>query len=192
MIEWKSNSPLRTKRALYLGPQVPLHFYLANNFKAMDIARKNLFRLRGPMTSSQLILINENLAKLQKNDRVVGFYLYGSGGESIAKIEGILVESGIYLPRYLAITLGGFLKIEGKKVIIPIEVCEVADLGKVKTEWRKESLIGAPNPVNLEDVTQEEEELILGYFDLEPYWAANANPQKSKEENPRPETGTPN
>ena len=142
------------------------------------------------MTSSQLILIIENLAKLQKHDRIVGFYLYGNGGESIARIEGVLVESGTYLPRYLVITLGGFLKIEGKKVIVPIEVCEVADLGKVKTEWRKESLIGAPNPVNLEDVTQQEEELILGYFDLEPYWAVNVDSQKSQKENPRPETGT--
>ncbi|UCD11004.1 MAG: PRC-barrel domain-containing protein [Nitrospinaceae bacterium] len=124
------------------------------------------------MTSSGLKYIDENIAELQKKDQVVGYYLYGADGEAIARVEAVLVESGTYLCRYIVIRMGGFLKIEGKKIILPIETCEVADLGKVKTEWRKESIMDAPNPVDLLNVTMEEEELILGYFDLEPYWAA--------------------
>ncbi len=126
----------------------------------------------GVMTASGLVFIDENISDLQKKDQVIGHYLYGADGETIARVEGVLVESGTFLCRYLAIRMGGFLKIEGKKIILPIEVCEVADLGKVKTEWRKESIKDAPNPEDIEHITMEEEELILGYFDLEPYWAA--------------------
>lgn len=39
----------------------------------------------------------------------------------------------------------------------------------------------APNPADLMNVTMEEEELILGYFDLEPYWAAKPAPEKDGE-----------
>jgi len=129
------------------------------------------------MTSSGLKYIDENIAQLQRKDQVVGYYLYGAGGETIARIEGVLVESGTYLCRYLVIRMGGFLKIEGKKIILPIEICEIADLGKVRTEWRKESIKDAPNPEDLQNVSMEEEELILGYFDLEPYWAARPSPE---------------
>ena len=47
------------------------------------------------------------------------------------------------------------------------------DLGKVKTSWSKESIQDAPSPADIEHVTMNEEELILSYFDLEPYWAAS-------------------
>ncbi|NIT80423.1 MAG: hypothetical protein GWM98_00235, partial [Nitrospinaceae bacterium] len=66
------------------------------------------------------------------------------------------------------------------------EICEAVDMGKVKTEWKKESLQDAPTADDVENVSMNEEELILSYFDLEPYWAAR--PHRKKNE-PRPEDG---
>ena len=76
----------------------------------------------------------------------------------------------------MIINFGGFLKIGGKKITLPVKVCEFADLGKVKTEWTKESMKDAPAPNDIEDITTDEEELILSYFDLQPYWSVRPDP----------------
>ncbi len=118
-----------------------------------------------------LIYISENIFNLRVKDQLIGSYLYDRFNEPIARIDAILAESKTYLVRYLVINVGGFLNIHGKKILLPIEVCESADLGKVKTDWLLESLKDAPAPNDPENVTMSEEELILGYFDLKPYWA---------------------
>jgi len=51
-------------------------------------------------------------------------------------------------------------------VVLPVEVCEVMDLGKVKTDCRKESMLGAPAPIDIANVTILEEELIRDYYAL--------------------------
>lgn len=93
-----------------------------------------------------------------------------------------MVESGTYLPRYLLITLGGAVNVQGKKVLLPVEHCQSVDLGKVKTTWRKESLMNAPTAHDPENVTMAEEERILDYFDLKPYWTVE--PPEETEEDP--------
>ena len=40
------------------------------------------------------------------------------------------------------------------------------DLGKVKTDCRKESMLGAPAPIDIANVTILEEELIRDYYAL--------------------------
>ncbi len=90
--------------------------------------------------------ITENIFKLRKKDRVIGFYLYDKFNESIAKIDAVLIDSQIYHGCYLVINLGGFLQVKGKVVVLPVEICEVKDLGKVKTEWRKESMLRCQSP----------------------------------------------
>ncbi|MZH03086.1 MAG: hypothetical protein F3745_06755 [Nitrospinae bacterium] len=116
------------------------------------------------MTS--LIHITENIYKLRKTDRVIGFYLYDKFDEPIARIDALLVDSQNYNSFYIVINLGGFLKVSGKVVILPIEVCEVEDLGKVKTGLRKEFMLGAPAPVDITCLTILEEELIRDYYAL--------------------------
>ena len=110
--------------------------------------------------------VTENVFNLRKTDRIIGFYLYDKFGQSIARIDAILVDSQTYQSFYLVINLGGFLKVSGKAVVLPIEVCEVQDLGKVKTEWRKESMLDAPSPVDALSITTMEEELIRDYYGL--------------------------
>ncbi len=110
--------------------------------------------------------ITENIFKLRKKDRVIGFYLYDKFDESIARIDAVLVDSQIYHSYYMVINLGGFLQVRGKVVVLPVEICEVKDLGKVKTEWRKESMLGAPTPINIMSMTTVEEELIRDYYGL--------------------------
>ena len=122
------------------------------------------------MTSGRLACISENIFKLREQDRIIGCYLYDEFDEALSRVEALMVEPGTYLPRYLLITLGGTVNVKGKKVLLPIEHCQSVDLGKVKPRWRKESLMNAPTAHDPQNVTMAEEELILDYFDLKPYW----------------------
>jgi len=123
------------------------------------------------MTSERLAFISENIYKLRKQDRIIGCYLYDEFDEALSRVEALMVEPGTYLPRYLLITLGGTVNVHGKKVLLPIEHCQSVDLGKVKTSWRKESLMNAPTAHDPQNVTMAEEIHILDYFNLKPYWA---------------------
>ncbi len=143
------------------------------------------------MTSNRLAYIAENIFKLREHERLIGHYLYDEQDEVLARIEAILAEPGTHLSRYLVVTLGGMLSVQGKKLIVPIEICKAIDMGKVKLFWRKESLMDAPNPHDVQSVTEAEEELILGYFDLEPYWAAEPTPPEEKTDAPDPKSPKP-
>jgi hypothetical protein len=133
------------------------------------------------MNAQRLTYISENIYKLKEQDRIIGCYLYDEFDIAISRIEALVVESGTLVSRYAVVVLGGALNIKGKKLLLPIEVCRSVDLGKVKTSWRKESLMQAPTPHDPEQVTMAEEELILGYFDLKPYWAAKSELPEGKE-----------
>jgi len=133
------------------------------------------------MTSGKLACISENIYKLRQQDRIIGCYLYDEFDEALSRVEALMVEPGTFLPRYLLITLGGTVNVQGKKVLLPIEHCQSIDLGKVKTRWRKESLMNAPTAHDPNNVTMAEEELILDYFDLKPYWATEHSPQEETE-----------
>ncbi len=78
--------------------------------------------------------ITENILKLRKKDCVIGFCLYEKFNEPIVKIDAALVDSQIYHNYYIVIKLGGFIQAKGKVVVPPVEICEVKDSGKVKTE----------------------------------------------------------
>jgi hypothetical protein len=118
------------------------------------------------MTS--LTHVAENIFDLRKTDRVIGFYLYDKFDASIARIDAVLADSKTYHCYYLVINLGGFLQVQGKAVVLPVEICTVIDLGKVKTAWRKESMVEAPTPINIHNITTGEEELIRDYYGLPP------------------------
>ena len=122
--------------------------------------------------------IAENTFNLRKIDRVVGFYLYDKFNEPIARIDAVLADSKTYQSYYLVINLGGFLLVQGKAVVLPVEICEVKDLGKVKTAWRKESMLGSPTPADTMNMTTVEEELIRDYYGLP---AQRPDPFKSQE-----------
>jgi hypothetical protein len=51
-------------------------------------------------------------------------------------------------------------------VVLPVEICEVKDLGKVKTEWWKESMLRAPALIDITNLTTIEEELIRDHYAL--------------------------
>ncbi len=125
------------------------------------------------MTSGRLVCISENIYKLRQQDRIIGCFLYDDFDEAVSRVEALVVEKGTHLPRYILITLGGALNVQGKKVLLPIEHCRSIDLGKVKTSWRKESLLNAPTAIDPKNPTMAEEEKILDYFDLKPYWSAD-------------------
>lgn len=116
------------------------------------------------MSQSRLLFISENIFKIKREDRIVGSFLYDKHKNVVARIDGLVVERETYLPRFLVITQGGFLEIQGKKILVPREAYEVADLGEVKTSWSKQSLQDAPIPHDIHNITVNEEQLIRSYF----------------------------
>ncbi|MFQ5450288.1 MAG: helix-turn-helix domain-containing protein [Nitrospinaceae bacterium] len=146
------------------------------------------------MTQNRLEYISENIFKLREHERWIGNYLYDEFDNVLARIQALLAEPETYRSRYLVVMLGGMLSIEGKTILLPVEVCKPVDMGKVKTAWRKESLMDAPSPLDPRKVSQEEEERILDYFDLEPHWTAEPSPEiKQKNEDlPAQGSGNPN
>jgi hypothetical protein len=49
-------------------------------------------------------------------------------------------------------------------MVLPVEIYEVKDLEKVKTEWGKESMLRAPALIDITNLTTTEEELIRDHY----------------------------
>lgn len=131
------------------------------------------------MTPSPLKYINDNIYSLYPDNRIVGFYLYDIQDEMVARIQGLMVDPESYNPRYLVLTIGGFLFTDGKIVLFPKDHYETVKMGKVKTSWRRDSIQQSPSINDAQSLTLEKEQMILGYYDLEPYWdvtETNINP----------------
>lgn len=120
------------------------------------------------MPPHHLLYITENSHQISKSDRVIGFFVYDKYKEMVAQIEGVLIEKGTYSARYIVIRQGGFLGIKGKWTLIPREMYEIEDLGKVKTSLSIQSLQDSPSPYDIRNITAVEEAQIRGYFNLEP------------------------
>ncbi|PIQ99624.1 MAG: hypothetical protein COV66_10750 [Nitrospinae bacterium CG11_big_fil_rev_8_21_14_0_20_45_15] len=119
------------------------------------------------MNSKQFLCVKENNHRLRKVDRIVGFFLYDRLGESIGKIESLLVSNATHHAEYVIVNLGGFLRIAGKSILIPLTICEVEDMGKVTLSLTQESLKDAPAPHDPENPTSMEVELAREYFGIE-------------------------
>jgi len=122
------------------------------------------------VTPSPLRYIDDNIHNLYPQNRIVGYYLYDLYDEMVGRIEGLMVDPETYQPRYLVLTIGGFLFTEGKIVLFPRNHYEALDMGKVKTSWRRDSIQQSPSINNIQSLSLEKEMAILGYYDLEPYW----------------------
>jgi len=131
------------------------------------------------VTPSPLKYINDNIHRLYPENRIVGSYLYDLHDEMVGRIQGLMVDPESYSPRYLVLTVGGFLFTEGKIILFPRNHYETLDMGKVKTSWRRDSIQQSPSLNTVDSLTLEKEQSILSYFDLEPYWditETNSNP----------------
>ena len=93
------------------------------------------------MTPSSLKYINDNIYSLYPENRIVGFYLYDIHDEMVGRIQGLMVDPESYSPRYLVLTIGGFLFTDGKIILFPRDHYESLELGKVKTNHRKSGRI---------------------------------------------------
>jgi len=122
------------------------------------------------VTPSPLKYINDNIYSLYPENRIVGFYLYDIHDEMVGRIQGLMVDPESYTPRYLVFTIGGFLFTDGKIILFPRDHYESLELGKVKTSWRRDSIQQSPSINDVQSLTLEREQVILGYYDLEPYW----------------------
>ena len=131
------------------------------------------------MTPSPLLYVDDNIYSLYPENRIVGFYLYDLHEEVVARIQGLLVDPENYKPRYLVLMIGGFLFTDGKMVLFPKEHIDGQKLGKIKTSWRRDTIQQSPAIDDYYSLTLEREQVILGYYDLEPYWdvtETNSNP----------------
>ncbi|QPJ64106.1 MAG: PRC-barrel domain containing protein [Candidatus Nitrohelix vancouverensis] len=114
---------------------------------------------------SQFISIKDNQPTLGKHNQIIGAYLYDSRGESVGKIESLLLDAQTRKPQFLTLQLGGFLRTAGKHILIPFELCEPQDLGKVVIQRSHHSLADAPATENPDAPSALEIELSLEYFD---------------------------
>jgi len=119
------------------------------------------------MNAKQFLCVKENSHSLRKLDRIVGYFLYDRLGNSIGKIESLLISIATHHVEYAIVNLGGFLRIAGKSVLIPLAICEVEDMGKVTLSRTQESLKDAPAPHDPENPTSMEEALTREYFGIE-------------------------
>ena len=117
------------------------------------------------MSANRLTCIKENSHSLCKADRIVGFFLYDRYGEAVGKISALLVSAETNRIEYAVVSLGGFLRVEGKSILIPLDICEVEDLGKVTVSMTQESIKSAPAPHDPENPTSAEEELVQEFFE---------------------------
>ncbi len=116
------------------------------------------------MENNKLKYATQNLYLIDKEEHIIGDYLYDKYKELIGKIEGLVVELPEYDIKFLAITQGGFLNIQGKKILVPRQACEIKDIGKVIAVFSKQTIQDAPSPLNINNLKKSEELLILDYF----------------------------
>ena len=116
------------------------------------------------MTENRLKYTTENLFLIDKEERIVGEYLYDNSKELIGKIDGLVVELPEHITKFLVITQGGFLNIQGKKILVPRKACEIKDIGKVTTSLSKQTIQSAPSPYDIYNLLKSEELLIMDYF----------------------------
>jgi hypothetical protein len=118
------------------------------------------------MLEGKLKYATQNLFLIDKEEHIIGDYLYDKNKELIGKIEGLVVELPKHNIKFLSITQGGFLNIQGKKILVPRQACEIKDIGKVITSFSKHTIQDAPSPHDLFNLTKSEELLIMSYFGL--------------------------
>ncbi|QPJ61985.1 MAG: PRC-barrel domain containing protein [Candidatus Nitronauta litoralis] len=122
------------------------------------------------MESNNLKFIDDNIYDLAQEDRVVGSYLYDKYNEQIGRLKGLLVDPESFEVRYAVFIDGGFLFTDGKTILLPRPLFHAIDMGQIKTNWSRESLQHSPAIESLEEISMDDERVILSYFDLEPYW----------------------
>ncbi|VAX24024.1 hypothetical protein MNBD_NITROSPINAE02-2216 [hydrothermal vent metagenome] len=117
--------------------------------------------------------------------RVKGYYLYDEEENEVAEIRDILVDSHTRKPRYVTIEVGGFLAIEGKKLLIPWNSLKKAGLSRLDINCSQEQIMLSPVALDQTNPTREEEESIHNHFHVEPYWINEpSEEEKTEDETP--------
>ncbi|CAI2719404.1 hypothetical protein [Nitrospina watsonii] len=122
------------------------------------------------MTRSPLLYLDDNIYDLRSEERLVGAYLYDKDMREMARIRAVLAEPETHRVRYIVFVEGGFLSTSGKTLIFPIDHLATIDSAKIQAQYTREAIQQGPAPEDIEALTREEEQTILSYFDLEPYW----------------------
>jgi len=132
---------------------------------------------------SPLIYLSENIHNLMDDEKIIGCYLFDDCGEGLGRVEGLYVEHSTYFPRYLVYSQGGFLSTRGKVILVPNDIYETIDMGKVKLLKSLHWLKDIHSPTSADSLTREDEELILDYYNLPLYWAQET--EETEEETDR-------
>lgn len=140
-----------------------------------NLMRLHYYKECAAMTPSPLLHIKDNIYNLRALDRIVGGYLYDSMNDEVGRVKGLMVEPETYRTRYLVYVNGGMMFTEGKIIILPREMYDPIDSARIKSSKKRESIQQAPSPRDFDHLTREDEMLVLGYFDLKPYWDTETN-----------------
>jgi len=133
------------------------------------------------MALSPLKYMEDNVYEIPGDQRFVGAFLYDKEMRDLARIRGVLVDPTSYQVRYVYFVLGGFLSTSGKPIIIPVEQLASIDSAKVQVLFTLEAIEQGPSIESVETLTREEESVIHSYYDLEPYWDEEEEPDETEE-----------
>jgi len=127
------------------------------------------------MQKSKLLYITENTANLMEDEQIIGNYVYDMFNEDIGRVQGLLVEKNSFFPRYLVYIQGGILSTSGKTILVPQGIYSSPEFGKIKISKSVQWIKDIPSPLDVENLTVEEEKLVLDYFSLPLYWDEGSN-----------------
>ncbi len=92
-------------------------------------------------------------------------------GESLGKIEGLLIDDQENKVRFLRVASGGFLGIGQDKALIPVDAITKITDDVVHVNQTRERICGAPryNPSLIDDRYYSG---LYGYYGFGPYWSS--------------------
>ena len=123
----------------------------------------NILFKESSMSEIRLKYATQNLFLIDKEEHIIGDYLYDKDKELIGKIEGLGWTSKIQhqvfsdyprrLPQY-----------SGEKILAPRQAYEIKDIGRVVVSFSKQTIQDTPSPHDLFNLKKSEELFILDYF----------------------------
>lgn len=101
---------------------------------------------------------------------VIGYWVYDEEEKEVAEIRDLLIDKETHQARYAVIEIGGFLSIQGKKILLPWAALTKAGMSRMNVNCSSEHIMDIYSLVDQLNPTREEEQSIHFHFSVEPYW----------------------
>lgn len=125
--------------------------------------------------------------------RLKGFELIDRQEQFVAPVLELLYDEESGEVRYVTARLGGLLSIEGKGLLLPVDIIIKGGSGTLVVDAPLEHIGDTPSVENLENPGREEEELVFRHYGVKPYWVGVVKAEeKPKDEKSKTDSGVSN